>query len=116
MVTHVIKKGNKTVVTTTTFHNEEDKGALWKKVKDIEENPCDDCEDAATGSGGDGATGGASGASGASGGDGASEGEVTEFNARLSSMENALMGSISEQKHKDKAAQEKEQALTIQLH
>ena len=43
------------------------------------------------------------------------EGEVTEFNARLSSMENALMGSISEQKHKDKAAQEKEQALTSEI-
>ena len=109
VVTHVIKKGNKTVVTTTTFHNEEDeKGALWKKVKDIEENPCDDCEDTATGSG-DGATG----ASGATGG--ASEGEVTEFNARLSSMENALMGSISEQQHKDDAAQDKEQALTSEI-
>ena len=56
VVTHVIKEGDRTVVSTTTFHNSEDKeAALWRKVKAMEENKCDGC------SGSEGANSGAEG-------------------------------------------------------
>jgi hypothetical protein len=121
VVTHVIKQGDKTVVTTTTFHNQEDTpAAIWEKVKHLEEHKCDDCdgsteEQGATGgdaTGGDDATGGE-----ATGGSEVLQAtEAEEFNARLSSMENALMGAISQKRHSDEesARKMKESNDTIQ--
>ena len=122
VVTHVIKQGEKTVVTTTTFHNQEDTpSAVWEKVKHLEEHKCDDCDeqgnektndDGATGN--EDATGSATGSDGAANASGPAEtgaegdelqaSEAEEFNARLSSMENALMGAISEKRHADEAS------------
>ena len=128
VVTHVMKSGDKTIVTTTTFHNEENGDTVWEKVKHLEEHKCEGCnEDGATTSAGTGgaATGAAAAATGGGGdatgmdatGSDSNDGqmkasEASEFNARLSSMENALMGAISESNHTNVAAERKEKELT----